>query len=82
MQITPRTFKAHEGSCLTSEALTGPINKEIRDYLHIQDGKWHLPREAPGHCDVQSGSVRSASSWAQTGAHRQSVDVSKPSDLS
>lgn len=36
---------------------------------------WHLPREVPGHCDVQSGSARGASSWAQTGTHRQSVDV-------
>lgn len=66
----------HEDSRLTSEALTWPINKEIRYYLHFQDGKWHLPREVPGHCDLQSSSASAASSWAQTGTRRQSVDVS------
>lgn len=44
-QITPRTFKAYVDRCLTSEALTEPINKDIRCYLHFQDGKWHLQRE-------------------------------------
>lgn len=82
MQITPRTFKAHVDGRLTSEALAEPINKDIRYYLHFQDGKWHLQREVHGHCDAQSNSARGASSWTQTGTHRRSVGINKRRDLS